>query len=163
MFAVVFLTVVGLVAVALGTMATGGLLAANGLSNQRSTEYAADAAVDVAIQAVRYSYSYFPTAAWCLPPLSGGTGSSATTVSGLQVACSGAQSLFGSSTRTVTFTACQGLTLAACSGATTQGQVVQASVSFDDDEPPYTCSSSSTTTCGFGMTIDSWVVLTTNS
>jgi hypothetical protein len=87
--AIVFVFGVSLALWALVSFTGGALLNSGNLRSQRATEYSADNATDMAIQAVRYRPSAFTTSASCLGPAS-------ETFNGvaMQVVCSGTQNSF---------------------------------------------------------------------
>jgi hypothetical protein len=153
--ALVFVLLISVSIVALLTVGGNSLLVSSQLRTQRSIEYAADGATDAAVQAVRYSYNTYTTAADCLPE-----SVASMTISGIAVTvdCSGTGPALSSQTRIVTFYACQ---QTAC---TSSNAIVTAQVTFDDYSATgaYSCSSASVTTCGTGMTINSWTVDATN-
>jgi hypothetical protein len=170
--ALIFVLAIGLVLVALVYATGGALLNSSNLKNQRAVEYAADGATTMAAQTVRYSGNPYcsitgtcpgltGTTQTCLPPTVGFV-----TLNGIQmkVYCSGQlwNSISGV-TRVVNFFACQSGT---CSST---NSVLQAQITFDDypltgsknclfgQSPPQV------STCGTGMTINSWVLKTANN
>jgi type II secretory pathway pseudopilin PulG len=156
--ALFMLLVMSLLVATLLTFITTGLRSVRGLAVDRSTEYAASGAVQLAIQEVRYnSNPYFPSPGVCSPGPSGiVTIGSAQTV----VYCTGtAVNKYSpsGSTRSITFEACAGgESMAQCTNPLVTAQVV-----FDDysSTDQYDCTTSGTTTCGTGMTVKNWFVL----
>ena len=153
--ALVFVLLISILIVALLTVGGNSFLVTAHLRTQRSLEYAADGATDAAVQAVRYSYNPYATTADCLPQ-----SVASMTISGVAITvdCSGTGPALSAQTRVVTFWACQQTT------CTSSNAIVTAQVTFDDYSATgaYSCSSASVTTCGTGMTIDSWTVDATN-
>ena len=158
--ALVFLTAISVMILGVASLAVTDLLGSSHLAAQRSSEYAADGAIDAAIQSVRYSYNPFTTTGLCTP---GATTSLTINNTSVEVYCSGTINIFSGSTRTVTFFACPvGQSASVC----TAGPIVTAQVVFDDytnptspAKPVRTCNiTSGTTTCGTSLTIKSWIV-----
>lgn len=151
--AMVFVLIVSISILALLSLGGNSLLNTANLQSQRSIEYSADGAADAAVQAVRYSFDAYTTSGDCLP-----SGITAMTISGVSttVDCSGSTSAYSAQTRVVNFYACQHAT------CTSGNATVEAQVTFDDYSATgaYACSTSSTTTCGTGVTIDNWTVET---
>ena len=87
--ALVFIVVGALALTALVSFAGGALLNTVNLGAQRSVQYAADGATDIAIQSVRYRPSYFPTPSNCLTPRSSTTQSISIDTRTMAVDCSG--------------------------------------------------------------------------
>ena len=151
--ALVFLVAIGMSVGALVSLTGNNLLNTSNLKSQRSLEYAAQGAAEVAVQNVRYGYSAYTTTAVCTP----GGGTVSLDGDSMSVYCSGTLSALSASTRTVSFYACaSSTTQAACIAS----PVVQATVVFDDYSlaSTYICSASGTTTCGTGETVQSWIV-----
>jgi len=67
--ALIFVIVTGVVGVALASLTSTNLSATSGLQAKRGAEFAADAAVDAAVQIVRYSGATFTSGTWapCAP------------------------------------------------------------------------------------------------
>ncbi len=137
------------------------------LKGARSLEYAADAATDAAVEAVRYSYYAFDGVnnnTGCVPDgavLTVPDSASMPSINGItmNVTCSGVPVATppAQNTRTVTFYACQqGL------GSCTAGNsALVAQVVFQDYSAVgiYSCSSSTgSATCGTGEVIQSWLM-----
>jgi hypothetical protein len=170
--ALVFILAVGLVLVALVYATGGALLNSSNLRNQRAVEYAADGATTMAAQSVRYSgYPFCNLSTGACPGITGTTTSclpnvNAVTINGvsMQVSCSGQiwDSISGV-TRVINFFACQSGT---CSST---NAVLQAQVTYDDYpvNGPKNClygqSPPQVSTCGTGMTINSWILKTASS
>lgn len=166
----VFIIIVSLSMLGLITFGGTGILNATNLKGQRSLEFAADGATTAAVQAVRYSYNGFITSSEqdCLPD---GAVFSLTspdtqtlTINGITmtVDCTAAPMPTSSPnvTRAVLFDACQ---TAPCSA---NNSIVIATVYFTDISTSGVNSCSSPTnssTCGVGMTINSWIVETANN
>jgi hypothetical protein len=172
--ALVFILAVGLVLVALVYATGGALLNSSNLRNQRAVEYAADGATTMAAQGVRYSGNPFcsvvngtvvcpgltGTPQTCLPNVN------AVTINGIsmRVFCSGQiwDSISGV-TRVINFFACQSGT---CSST---NALLQAQVTYDDYpvNGPKNClynqNPPQVSTCGTGMTVNSWVLKTASS
>jgi Tfp pilus assembly protein PilX len=176
----IFVVVIALVLLALVSLSGNDLMNTANLQSQRASEYAADSAVDAAMQAVRYSYYAFngaPPAGTnragddCLPdgtafvnpdqntanlPING--------VNGVKtywtVDCTGSVNEHSQNTRVITFYAC---TQSSCSSA---NAIVTAVVAFQDYSTAnvYDCDSApNVATCGTGVVIQSWTVRNANS
>jgi hypothetical protein len=165
--ALIFVIVVTLSILGLITFGGTGILNATNLQGERSLEFAADGATTAAIQAVRYSYNTFNQTSEqdCLPdgPVLTMPDNQTMTINhiAMTVDCSEAPPPLPSSiNRVVIFDACQN---APCIAS---NSVVVATVYFDDTAPSdaYDCSAATnSSTCGSGLTIDSWVVESANS
>jgi hypothetical protein len=153
----IFVVVIGAVVAGLLSLASTNLLATTNLQNQRNLEFAADAAVDGAIQSLRHQA---PTSPVTCPNFPSGAGQSVT-VNGdqLVVECSMAilPNSFG---RLVEFDACPpGLSFSSC----TAQSIVRANVSYDDLSS-LSCQNTSQPGCtygspwGTGLNVWSWVV-----
>lgn len=162
--ALFFMVVVGLLVSTLVSFTTEGLSTVSKLRSERTVEYAAQGATDLAIQTVRYSSSEYVSAtpAACSP----GSQNVVTIASySVKVYCSNGvydyYSLTGA-TRTITFTACPTSEASANCVATSSfpdTPLVTAVVVFDDfsSTDVNQCSGSTTATCGTGMTIEKWI------
>jgi len=152
--ALVFITVTAVLLLALVSLAGNDLLATSNLQTQRSLEYAADGAVDVAVAVVRYTPNAFSTPAPCTPEAVNSPSSPAVSINSVSmvVYCQGSA---GTNGRTVDFVACPG-TVPTNYGACLPNAVLQANVSFIDWQ------TNDTPATGFGMVVNSWVVRTAN-
>lgn len=154
--ALVFVLIVSVSVLALLSLGGGSLLSTGNLRILRSTEYAADGAVDAAMQATRYSYNAYTTSGNCLP-----NGARTVTIAGVTVMvnCSGTLNTQSASTRVINFYACL---LSTC---TSGNNILSAQVTFDDysHTGSYSCAVSTATTCGTGMMINNWVVKNSSS
>jgi len=175
--AVVFITAIALILLALVSMSGNDLLNTSNLKTQRSLEYAADGATTAAVQAVRNSYLAYngtvgAVGALCTPDGPSGASVVMTQVDGdaMIVDCTSQAYNPPSSpspsaqTRVVNFDTCTGTstTAGACTAAKA---LIQAQVTYDDYAPSggYSCGPGNTTTCGTAEIIDSWVVETANN
>lgn len=163
--ALVLIVILGVAAVYLGQMSTGALLTSQNLKTQRSSVEDAQTAATVAIQYVRYNFSYYTshtysvtTAEPCLPPgvsiPSSAPGSSATNDD--IVSCTGKVSPGSAATRSVTFTVCPNAGSPTC---TSTNGVLVATVTFDDQPASGaapSCNNNTVLTCGGAMTIQAW-------
>lgn len=157
LLAIVLVFVLGVVFVALGSATSNDLLNSNNLTTVRSTEYAADGAMTIAIHSVRYgSNAYAKTMATnCLPSLNPETINGVT----MYVYCTRISYQPFSPTRNILFEACM-----SSSPCTSSNTVIQAEVDFDDFDPNnnYQCFGATTTTCGTSMDVTSWIVTKVN-
>jgi hypothetical protein len=164
--ALVFVLAIGLTVVALANMATNDTVNSTNLTGQRSVEYAADGATNIAVQNVRYSGNpYSSTPANCLP--NGGSITLGGTA--IWVSCTRQQfnppnavGVGGSGvTRVINFYACG---TATCSST---NAVLQAQITFDDYSVSnsYSCTwpGGPLSTCGTAMTVNSWILETANN
>ena len=163
--ALVLIVILGVAAVFLGQMSTGALLTSENLKTQRSSVEDAQTAVTIAIQNVRYNFSYYTsntysltTAEPCLPAgvsiPSSLPGSSA--VNDDIVSCTGFVTPGSAATRTVTFTACPNSGALTC---TSSSALLVATVTFDDQPASGaapSCNNHTVVTCGGAMTIQAW-------
>ena len=151
--ALVFLVVVGLMLSALATLTGNDLGNSVGFKGQRSVLYASDAATKVAMWGVRYTHSNPGPVAVACP----GT-SPALHINGefIEDWCNTTRP-GNSNTRVVTISAC--LTTASGSPQVCTNPTVQAVVTFNDvsSSGKALCSATDQSSCGTGMTIDSWV------
>ena len=140
--------------------AGNSLVSTASFRSQRSFEYAANAATDVAVQNVRFLPTTYTTSTACLL-----FGASQVTVDGYSfaVTCTGTTNPNPLSTnpvtRQVTFYTCQ---TAPC---TSSNAVVQAVVSFEDysSAGSLSCAPTSSVSCGTGMIVNQWLVTSANS
>jgi hypothetical protein len=152
--ALICMTALSLVLLAIGTTTTNDLVNSGNLKSQHALEYAADGATSLAMQTVRYGGTTWQTAGVCLP-----TGNSVTINSvAIWVTCS-AQTYDPVSgvTRVINFWACKSTSCSASSA------VVSAQVTFDDYDSAnnYNCTPGvSVSTCGSAQTINSWIIKT---
>jgi hypothetical protein len=164
--ALIFAVLSAMIVGALATWTANDLKNVGNFKNSRSMLSVADSAMQSAISGIRYSYPA-STSGFCT---SGTGGTSSYSVPGstwnVDVTCTTTNlNPASSASRTVTISAylesafC-GATL--CDPATSP--LIQAQVTFDDISgyPKYTndclSTTSQQTTCGFGMTVNSWVV-----
>lgn len=89
LLALVFIVIGALALTALITFAGGALLNTANLNSQRTLEYAADSATDVAIQNVRYQPTYYPSGGSCLTHTSSASPSITVDTRAIAVYCSG--------------------------------------------------------------------------
>jgi hypothetical protein len=160
--ALIFVVLVGAIVAALLSLAGTNLLSTTNLQHQRNHEFAADAAVDGAIQSLRHQA---PTSPVTCPNFPSGVGQSVT-INGdsFVVECSMAilPNSFG---RLVEFDACPlGLSFSSCAAQA----VVRANVTYDDLSS-LSCQNTSQPGCtygnswGTGLNVWSWVVQSANS
>lgn len=153
--ALIFVTAVALVLVTLASTATTNLRSSESLVVQRNLEYGANAAGEITVLRIRYKYT---TGSWnCFGPdanLPGG-------VTWSSYCVTRSASLWPSQvSRVVAIYVC-----AASSCAADSPQLaLAAKVTFDDlsNLPPNQCSTTSTASCGEGLTINSWQLKTAN-
>ena len=167
--ALVFLVAVSLIVVSLLSWSGASLLSTTAFGNERSVEYAATSAVDLAIQNTRYSYdSQFLTNTAPQPCLGSGVtpptfteGVNGTTVQEtIDVYCTMTWDPSSSETRIITYSACpttDNFTASQCA----QTPLLQAVVSFNDyagiTSPPPDCDSPiNDSSCGLTMAQLSW-------
>ncbi len=161
--ALVFIIAVGLIVGALANLTMNDLNNTTIFNSVRAQQYAANSAVQVAVQSMRYTplvgtgqtlNAVPPSYCW-----GSGPASTVTNVNGVSfsVWCSTIQDLASANTRTVTFYACDpSLTATQCAAA----PKLQAVVVYDDYPPgnsnaPMTAACS--WSCGEGMTIQQWL------
>jgi hypothetical protein len=160
--ALVFIIAVGLIVGALANLTMNDLNNTTVFNSVRAEQYAANSAVQVAVQSMRYTplvganqtlNAYPPSYCW-----GSSSPSTVTNVNGVSftVWCSTVQDLASASTRTVTFYACDpSLSASQCAAS----PKLQAVVVYDDYPPgnnaPMTQSCS--WSCGEGMTIQQWL------
>ncbi len=164
--AMIFLVVVSLVVLALLNWVGTSLTATASFSNERSVEYAATDAVNLAIQNTRYTFSTQlenaspPQACWYD---SNGNPQQPQAIDGISVDvwCSMVWQPFSQNSRIITYSACP-TTETTDPGTCGNAPLLQASVTFDDFAPglgvppahPVQCSQ--TGLCGQSMTQNSW-------
>jgi hypothetical protein len=158
-FVLAFVLGVGLALASLMGLASSSILNSNNLATQRSIDYAADGAITVAVQSVRYSGNDFSPSDYspCMPS------APPVVINGQTIYTTCIQQLFNPSsgtTRVINFYAC---TDSACTSSTS---LAQARVTFDDYSTgnTYVCTyEGDTSTCGSSMTVNSWTVNTGTS
>lgn len=161
--ALVFVVGIGVVLTALVSLTGTNLTTTVDLQQQRNIEFAADAGIEGAIQALRHQAPSSLTSPTC--PSYPSSPSTSLTINGvtMDVACSMSipAGFYG---RLVEFDACQipAATFAACQAAA----AVRVEVQFDDVAPG--CSSGANPGCygsswGTGMTIETWNVRTADA
>ncbi len=167
--ALVFVIIMAVSLLAVVNLGGDALRNTANLKGERSLEYAADAATDASVEAVRYSYYAFdgvtnPQNTGCVPDgavLTMPDSASMPPINGIKmnVTCTGAPVATPplQNTRTVTFYACQqGQGLCTPSNSALVAQVV-----FQDYSAVgiYSCSpSTGSATCGTGEVIQSWLM-----
>lgn len=174
LLALIFVIVMSVTLLAIVNFAGDALINTANLKGQRSLEYAADAATDAAIQAVRYSYYAFDgttnPSGDCVPDgtvliLPDTATMPAVNGETMTVNCSGVINHDpvthqpAQNTRTVTFTTCEQAT------CTPRSAIVVATVIFQDYSAAgiYKCTSApDSATCGTGDIIQSWIEQTAN-
>jgi Tfp pilus assembly protein PilX len=134
---------VGLICSGLTSMTSTALRSSQSLNGDRDATFAAENAIEVAVQHVRYTSATYATEATCL---SGGSAIT-TNAHAVTVRCSHQSSSKG---REVEFQACQS------SDPTCLQPTVTAVVRFEDNAT--TCTASTTSGCGQQATILSWVI-----
>jgi Tfp pilus assembly protein PilX len=165
--ALIFLVVVSLIVLSMATWTSSDLTNSIRFTAAQSTVATANSATEVAVQDARYYFDASTLNASppvsCLAPATG-------TINGLSVSvwCSTQWNSQSSSTRVVTFSTCPSSQSAAYCAA---NPLLQAVVTYDDYPttnnysscPPVSTTTTTTTTvagatsCGTGMTIDTWV------
>jgi hypothetical protein len=172
--ALIFVIIMAVSLIAVVNLAGDALISTAKFTGQRSLQYAADAATDAAVEAVRYSYYAFdgktnPQNTGCVPDgavLTVPDNATMPPINGIamNVTCSGVPVSTPplQNTRTVTFYSCQ-QGLGTCNAG---NAVVVAQVIFQDYSAVgiYSCSATTgSATCGTGEAIQSWVVQNSNS
>jgi hypothetical protein len=173
--ALVFITAVSLVLLALASWTTNDLTNSTNFANARNANYAASGTTTVAINSIRYAtllsagqaQNTATALSYCWQP-SASPAVSQLTTDGVTIAvwCSTVEDLASASTRVVSFYACKS-TLTASSSASTisaaatacaASPLLYAQVTYDDYPPggstPLTTQCS--TWCGQGTTLNSW-------
>jgi hypothetical protein len=156
-----FMLVGSLIVMALLSWTGNGLFQATQSSNSLNFRYAANAAVQIRMQDLRYRYQPSQTFATCpgwpitssiapAPTVSGGVSQQVT------VYCSINTDETSANSRTITFDACP-VTLS-FDGACTLNPYLTAVVAYNDFDSSGNgnCSPTAITTCGQNMTIESW-------
>ncbi len=156
--ALVFLIVTSLVVISLANLAKNDLIATTKFKSAQSLDSAADSAAELAVNNIRYNF--MPQTLNASPPAFCWTGSlgSQITLNGQTVSvwCSTRWNPLSAKTRVVTFVACPSSTsVLACA----VNPLLEGVVTFDDYPSPRGAVSTAqcTSTCGVGMTINSWV------
>jgi hypothetical protein len=173
--ALIFMVVTALVVTGLLAFSGNDILNAGNLQSARSAAYASDGAIQVAMWNMRYTFptsAQQTTAGFCPNP----SGQPSTNTNSFKPINNGTQPLdgqpiivwcgpvtVGAQTRSVTFYA---YPPSQCQSSCTGQAYIQAHVVYNDlggtqsgsNNMEYKCSSSTTDTCGTGMTVDSWIV-----
>lgn len=158
-FALVFMIVTSLVVLSLAGMAKNDLINTTNFKSAQSFQSTANSATEVALDSIRYHFT--PATLNASPPQPCWTTSpteSQLTLNGQSMAvwCSTRWAPVSQNTRVVTFVSCpSSLTAQSCASTPT----LEAVVTFDDYPLPRGAVSTveCTTTCGVGMSINSWV------
>lgn len=166
--ALIFALVIAFLLLAVVNLSGSNLLNTANLQTERSLEYAADGAVDAAIQTTRYSALFATTSSTdCLPngvPAITFSTSNPGETQYITVDCSGIQNGQG---RVVNLYACVAPSATSPGSCSASNSVLTAQVDFSDNlNGVYACSSSPTvvlTTCGATESVVSWVVTNANS
>lgn len=161
----VFLVAVGFLFIVLGGAAASDLTNSGNLTSQRSVEYAASGATNMAVQTVRYSGQQYATSADCLP------NGSSVTINGRAVFVDCVQQSFSALsgvTRVINFFTCTVSTAipVGASTCTSADALVSALVTYDDYDSTnhYHCIPGGLlSSCGSSMTVSSWVVQSVNN
>ncbi|HZU80806.1 MAG TPA: hypothetical protein VE991_12890 [Acidimicrobiales bacterium] len=150
--ALIFLVAISLVVVALATQTTNNVKNSVALKGQRSLEFGANSATEIAVQQARYEYSVPSGPNACLSglPVNGTT---------FAVTCSTTYNPASASTRVVAFYTCSS---GSCGPS---NNLVAAQVSFNDYSAAGidSCSVATTASCGTGMAVNSWVLSTASN
>lgn len=165
--ALIFITVIGLLMIAILNFSAGALTNTINLRTQRGLEFSADGAVNASEQWVRSTCpnttntAGYPCAAMfgssapakCMPNNVGSMTFNSYTV---MVYCTGAAPL---GKRVVDLYAC---TTGTCSAT---NSLLHANITFFDSDPSgnVLCSGANTSTCGIAMKINSWDVITSDN
>ena len=156
--ALVFLIVTGLVVISLANFAKNDLIATTKFKSAQSLDSAADSAAELAVNNIRYNF--MPQTLNASPPAlcwSGSLGSQIT-LNGQTVSvwCSTRWSPLSTKTRVVTFVVCPSSTSSLVCAV---NPLLEGVVTFDDYPSPRGAVSTAqcSSTCGVGMTINSWV------
>ena len=160
--ALVFLIVVGLIAISMVSWVGNDLINVVTFATARSTQTAADAAVETAIQNARYNFSLqdlqpsSPQPCWTTSPTPSQIVLNSQTV---DVWCSTQYYPISNSTRIETFYSC--LNTVATGALCAATPLLTVKVSFDDNPSTFGASncapgSAGASTCGTGMTVNSW-------
>ena len=160
--ALVMLIVLSFIFLALASSSINGIANSTNLKTQRSIEYAASGAAQMAVQTVRYSGRQFsPTAAQsCLP------GPGTVVINGVTMAVYCQQSAYNqtlSDTRVINFYACSPSPGVTCMSS---NAVLYANVTFDDfplNGGAPACPGGNPSTCGTSEHVNSWIVESGNN
>lgn len=161
----VFLVAIGFLFIVLGGSASTDLANTGNLASQRSVEYAASSASEMAVQTVRYSgQDYHLAGADCLP---NGSSVSINSLTMFVDCTSQAYTPSSGVTRVVNFFTCAASTSLPVgpTDCDSTNALVEAQVSFDDynsDNKSFCTPGGVVSSCGSAMTINSWVVETGN-
>lgn len=144
--ALIFVVAIALIILALIDLTGTNLIDTGNLQNQRSLEYSADSAVDGAIQLVRTGAATCSNSSTVFEP--------ATLVNGYDVRAFCSLDSNTGTLRVVTFYACQASSGTLTSCAT--NNLIDANITFIDQNcaTPISC----TTSTGYSLQINSWVV-----
>lgn len=156
--ALVFMIVTSLVVLSLANLAKNDLNNTAKFKSAQSLQSTANSATELAVNSIRYNF--MPQTLNASPPQPCWTASptpSEVTLNGqsISVWCSTQWTPLSDNTRVVTIVACDSSASAAACAST---PVLQAVVTFDDYPSPRGAASTAqcTSTCGVGMTVDSW-------
>ena len=164
--AIVFVFAIGLLLVVIGGLAANAMLSTNNLTTLRTSEGDAEATTMVALRYVQTTYSagMFPGPTTCIPATfavpSSNPSSSATNP--FVVYCSGTVPASGPYNRVVDFYACPAGTLAAtCTAVGSSALYLHAQVAYRDTDfgGNFSCSASSTSTCGSSTVLQNWDII----
>ncbi|TAN26852.1 MAG: hypothetical protein EPN30_04090 [Actinomycetota bacterium] len=157
--ALVFMIVTSLTVLSLAGLAKNDLNNTANFKSAQSLQSAANSAAELAVNSLRYNFmpqtlnASPPQPCWTINP-----SPSEITLNGqsMSVWCSTRWTPLSDKTRVVTFVACKSTTSALACAA---NPVLEAKVTFDDYPSPRGAISTAqcSTTCGVGMTVDSWV------
>jgi Tfp pilus assembly protein PilX len=165
--ALIFMVVTALIVTGLLAFAGNDIVNAGNLQTSRSALYASDGAIQVAMWNMRYTFPSSTAAGFC-PSQADQPSTDPFTPNGqsldgqsIYVWCGGIT--VGAQSRSLTFYA---YPASNCQATCTGNAYIQAHVTYNDlggtqsgsNNMQYLCSSTSTATCGTGMTVDSWVV-----
>lgn len=159
-FAMVFLVVSGLIVISLENMAKNDLGNTPKFSSAHALQSAANSAAELALNSIRYNFtSQTLNASPPQPCWTAGPTPSEITLNGQSVSawCSTKWSPLSKNTRVVTIYSCKSsLSSSLCA----LNPLLEAKVTFDDYPSPMDAVSAAqcTSTCGVGMTINSWVI-----
>ena len=156
--ALAFMIVTSLVVLSLAGLAKNDLNNTAKFTSAQSLQSAADSATNLAVNTIRYNFmpqtlnASPPQPCWTTNPTP-----SDVTLNGQSVSvwCSTAWTPLSPNTRLVTFVSCRSTVSALACAA---NPVLEAKVTFDDYPSPMglMATAQCSTTCGVGMTIDSW-------
>jgi len=156
--ALAFMVVTSLVVLSLAGLATNDLNNTAKFTSAQSVQSAADSATNLAVNSLRYNFmpqtlnASPPQPCWTAAPTPSDITLNGQTVS---VWCTTAWMPLSPNTRLVTFVSCPSTVSAVACAA---NPVLEAKVTFDDYPSPMGSiqTAQCSTTCGVGMTIDSW-------